>query len=247
MNNKRVYNLVLMAILTALCYVGTFVMIPLPTGDKIHLGNLVCIIASLLLGGLKGGMVGSIGMALNDLHFYLDTPSTIIRTLIVKFLMGLVAGIVFKSLFKKNTSPKTVNIIMLLMGLFFIFVFGISLYYALNSDLTNEFNISVSILVPITSLIFAALYLVGIFILSKKIDIYKYTMIAASLGILTNIVGEFSFRIILYVFFDRYGFEPALIMAMSKLPAAILTGIITIVVATCVLPTLRHALAKHLD
>ena len=74
--------------------------IPLGT-SKVHLGNFVCILAGLLCGGLVGGISGSLGMGLNDLLSGYG-PDTYIRSFIVKFLLGFIAGALFRYLIKKE-------------------------------------------------------------------------------------------------------------------------------------------------
>ena len=78
MKNERIYKLVLTALMAALSYVVfTFlqIKIALPGGDatSIHLGNAVCVLGALLLGGVYGGIGGAIGMTMRrpfrpDLH-----------------------------------------------------------------------------------------------------------------------------------------------------------------------------------
>ena len=63
MKNERIYKLVLTALMAALSYVVfTFlqIKIALPGGDatSIHLGNAVCVLGALLLGGVYGGIGG---------------------------------------------------------------------------------------------------------------------------------------------------------------------------------------------
>ena len=59
------------ALMAALCYIGfQFLRIDIPIGgDKtaIHLGNAFCVLGALLLGGLKGGLAGAVGMTIADL------------------------------------------------------------------------------------------------------------------------------------------------------------------------------------
>ena len=60
MKNERIYKLVLTALMAALSYVVfTFlqIKIALPGGDatSLHLGNAVCVLGALLLGGVYGG------------------------------------------------------------------------------------------------------------------------------------------------------------------------------------------------
>lgn len=72
MRNERVYKIVMTGLMAALSYVVfTFlqIKITLPGGDatSIHLGNAVCVLGALLLGGVYGGIGGAIGMTIGDL------------------------------------------------------------------------------------------------------------------------------------------------------------------------------------
>ena len=111
MRNKTVIKLALTALMAALSYVVfTFlqVKIPLPGGDatSFHLGNAVCVLGALLLGGVWGGIGGAIGMTIGDL---LD-PVYIIyapKTFILKFCIGLITGIVAHRLGKITEKSNT--------------------------------------------------------------------------------------------------------------------------------------------
>lgn len=72
MRNEKVYKLTLTALMAALSYVVfTFlqIKIALPGGDatSLHLGNAVCVLGALLIGGVYGGLGGAIGMTIGDL------------------------------------------------------------------------------------------------------------------------------------------------------------------------------------
>lgn len=108
MRNEKVYKLTLTALTAALSYVVfTFlqIKIALPGGDatSLHLGNAVCVLGALLLGGVYGGLGGAIGMTIGDL---LD-PVYIIyapKTFLLKFCIGLITGLVAHKLGKISTS-----------------------------------------------------------------------------------------------------------------------------------------------
>lgn len=97
MRNEKVYKLTLTALMAALSYVVfTFlqIKIALPGGDatSLHLGNAVCVLGALLIGGVYGGLGGAIGMTIGDL---LD-PVYIIyapKTFLLKFCIGLITGL----------------------------------------------------------------------------------------------------------------------------------------------------------
>ncbi|MDD6202106.1 MAG: ECF transporter S component [Lachnospiraceae bacterium] len=98
MKHEKLLKLVFTGVFAALSYVVfTFlqIKITLPGGDatSIHLGNAVCVLGALILGGLYGGLGGAIGMTIGDL---LD-PVYIVyapKTFILKLCIGLITGLV---------------------------------------------------------------------------------------------------------------------------------------------------------
>ena len=96
--NNALITLTQTAIMAALCYVGfEFFQIPiaLPSGTvAVHLGNVFCVLAALLLGGVYGGMAGAIGMTLADLldpRYITSAPKTFVLKLGIGLICGLVA------------------------------------------------------------------------------------------------------------------------------------------------------------
>lgn len=96
--NSTIYKLALTGLMAALCYVAfTFIKIPIPVpgGDTValHIGNAFCVLAALILGGVYGGLAGSIGMTIADLldpTYITSAP----KTFVLKFCIGLIAGFV---------------------------------------------------------------------------------------------------------------------------------------------------------
>lgn len=96
--NSQAEKIAITGLIAALSYaIFTFgqIKIPLPGGDatSIHLGNAVCVVGALLVGGFYGGLGGAIGMTIGDL---LD-PVYIIyapKTFVLKLCIGLVTGLV---------------------------------------------------------------------------------------------------------------------------------------------------------
>ncbi len=89
-------------VFAALSYVVfTFlqVKIPLPGGDatSIHLGNAVCVLGALVLGGPLGGIGGALGMTIGDL---LDPVYVIYapKTFLLKLCIGLITGLIAHNL-----------------------------------------------------------------------------------------------------------------------------------------------------
>ena len=96
------------ALMAALCYVTfTFlqIKIPLPGGDasSIHIGNAVCVLAALMIGGVYGGLAGAIGMSIADIMdpIYITVAP---KTFILKLCIGLITGFVAHRIAKINES-----------------------------------------------------------------------------------------------------------------------------------------------
>lgn len=170
MKNEKIYKLVLTGLMAALSYVVfTFlqIKITLPGGDatSIHLGNAVCVLGALLLGGVYGGIGGAIGMTIGDL---LD-PVYIVyapKTFILKFCIGLITGLIAHKIGKisKSTDSKhvlTFTILAAVGGLLFNVIFDplVGYFYKLlilgkpAAELTLAWNIASTSINAVTSTI----------------------------------------------------------------------------------------------
>ena len=107
-----VQRLTAIAMLAALSYVVfTYgqIKISLSGGDatSIHLGNAVCVLGALLMGGFAGGLGGAIGMTIGDLFdpiYVVYAP----KTFLLKLCIGLITGLIAHRLGKIDESedPK---------------------------------------------------------------------------------------------------------------------------------------------
>lgn len=170
MKNEKIYKTVLVGLFAALSYVVfTFlqVKIPLPGGDatSIHLGNAICVIGALLLGGFYGGLGGAIGMTIGDLFdpiYIVYAP----KTFILKLCIGLITGLVAHKLF--HISSETDNkklakhvIIASIAGLLFNVIFDplVGYFYKLlilgkpAAELTLAWNVAATTINAVVSLI----------------------------------------------------------------------------------------------
>ena len=159
MRNEHVMRIVTIGLFAALSYVVfTFlqIKIALPGGDatSIHLGNAVCVLGALIMGGLYGGLGGAIGMTIGDL---LD-PVYIIyapKTFILKLCIGLITGLVAHRIGKINTLTDSKKIfkwalIASISGLLFNVIFDplVGYFYKLvilgkpAAELTLAWNIT---------------------------------------------------------------------------------------------------------
>ncbi len=106
--NERLIRLAQTALVAALCYVAfTFlqIKIPMPGGDatSLHIGNAVCVLGALLLGGWYGGIAGAIGMTIADLldPVYITVAP---KTFVLKLCIGLIVGLVAHKIAKIDQS-----------------------------------------------------------------------------------------------------------------------------------------------
>ncbi len=100
-NQKKgigIYDIVAIGLMAAFVFVATFffkIEIPSPAGTTmVKLGNGVCVLGALLLGGWRGGLAAAIGCALYDLTDPVFAPEayiTFIRYFIMAFLCGTIA------------------------------------------------------------------------------------------------------------------------------------------------------------
>ena len=147
------------------------IKITLPGGDatSIHLGNAVCVIGALLLGGFYGGLGGALGMTIGDL---LD-PIYIVyapKTFLLKLCIGLITGLVAHKIFHINeeTDSKKVFrkvLIASICGLLFNVIFDplVGYFYKLlilgkpAAELTLAWNVASTSINAVTSTIVSVL------------------------------------------------------------------------------------------
>lgn len=107
-SRETVVKLSQTALVAALCYVTfTFlqIKIPMPGGDatSLHIGNAVCVLGALILGGWYGGLAGAIGMAVADIMdpIYITVAP---KTFVLKLCIGLIVGFVAHRIAKIDES-----------------------------------------------------------------------------------------------------------------------------------------------
>lgn len=234
------FKIILTALFAALCFVGVLIRIPLPTGAFVHLGNMICILAALLIGGIYGGIAGSLGMGLFDLtHGYLGAG--LLRTFLLKFFMGFIAGALFKLILKKKLNVKKLTIIFIvILGLLFITLLTLSIVsynngfvitYTKNGELVTK-TVIIKWIIP---LLVGVLLLIAVLdiILEKKLGkISGAALIAASAGVAFNTFGEVYIKALLYWWINSaYGsFNDAYLYAVAELPATIITSVLTVAI-----------------
>ena len=110
-NNKIIF-ISFVGLMAALCMVGNYLQIKLPIngdiGTRIHFGNVFCLLAGYLFGGVGGGLAAGIGAAIFD-QTDPAYASEFYFSFCFKFLMAFVCGIIAHSGAKQGKSlPRNI-------------------------------------------------------------------------------------------------------------------------------------------
>ncbi len=244
-------NIIMIGLFAALCYVALDVFripIPSPVGKPfIHMGNMFVILAALLFNGVTGGLAGSIGMGLWDvIHGYVDTCYV---TFILKFGIGFFTGLVASK--GKKTEAKSPALYLGIASAFFITI-GV-VFFVIATTIGNVFDVvmigdSQKQLV-ISPLLYIFSFILGICLLVtcimiKNISIKtQYAILGAVSGIAFNLIGEFIFKVITLTLAGSQ-FIPAVLASAANLPATVINGAFSIVVALVLYAPIQKALNK---
>lgn len=189
MRNEKVQKLVMTGVFAALSYVVfTFLQfkIPLPGGDatSIHLGNAVCVLGALILGGPLGGIGGALGMTIGDL---LDPVYVVYapKTFILKLCIGLITGLIAHRLghITHKTDKKDITkwvILAAIGGLLFNVIFDplVGYFYKLlilgkpAAELTLAWNVASTSINAVTSTIVSVLVYMALLPALKKSGLF---------------------------------------------------------------------------
>lgn len=182
LSRKKILNITFIALFAAISYISLMLFF-FPFGQMyIHFGNLVVVVASLLVGGWQGGLAGSIGMGLYDLlNGHADSSP---KTFLLKFLIGFTVGLVFNFFKTRKKYPAVTlfisGITALILGL------GLMIY-----NLTENGKIGADIAVLIALFLVIAVFCILFAALKSKFSQKTASAIAgAACGMLVNIVGE---------------------------------------------------------
>lgn len=92
---NRTLKITMTGLMIALVFVVTGIIPPIPYGvGYLNFGDAIVLLSGFLLGPLGGFLAGGLGSAMAD--WYLGFNQYIIFTLVVKGLVGMVAGFLFR-------------------------------------------------------------------------------------------------------------------------------------------------------
>lgn len=228
-SREMLYRMIEVALFSSLCFLGTYISIPFGI-SKVHLGNFICILAGFLLGGWIGGLSGAIGMGLNDLVSSYG-PDTIIRTVIVKFIVGFLAGVLLRLCLKKKVWK---GFFVISEGAFFGGFVALLALYCVYGDSFEIFGRTFgnSLFLVVCLGIFSVLNLIALILSFIVRQDRKWILLCASLVTTINVLLEFLLKIPFKMLMAAMNFEQATAYAITSLPSALMTAIVTTILIT---------------
>lgn len=190
-NREKLINTTLIALFAALCYIALTVLFIPFANMYIHFGNLIVVMAALLIGGWQGGLAGSVGMGLYDIfNGHADSSP---KTFILKMLIGLTTGLVYTFFKNRKKYPSvalyTVGAVSLATGFCLL---GYTLAQNHTYAGRSAWLCPIFILIGIISLIFGMLK-------NRLSHKTASAVVGASCGMLVNIAGETAWKTVTYM------------------------------------------------
>ena len=232
----------LIAMFAALAYLATLIHIPYPAPvgtPFIHLGNIIPILAALLLGGWQGGLAGAIGMGLFDLSF--GYTSTLLKTILLKFGIGLTTGLVAS--FGRRHPEKSPRAA---LGVCSAVSFAAGLLL-LGGRLLGAADF---LKIPAVAYLFlillgAVLGLASFFAPRLRFmnNERLFALLGATAGIAFNAAGEFVGGVITKLLTGAV-WQAAVVASVASLPATLINGTFSIMGALLLYLPLRQALRR---
>ncbi len=181
------YVIVAIGLLAALVFAASFlrILIPTPLGNTaLHLGNVLCLLSGLLLGGVNGGLAAGFGSFFFDLiypGYAADAP----YTLIFKFCLALVCGLIAYAGGRKGTKTGfnilgavsgSLTYVVLYLGKNFLF----DIWFAKTEVATAWTDVVAKGIVSVTNAVIACVVAVPLALVIRKAvertSIYKRVM-----------------------------------------------------------------------
>lgn len=103
----KIRKLAVCAMFTALIMITTMISIPIGAGGYMNIGDSMIYACAFVLGGPLGGVAAAIGASMADIT--LGYPQYAPATLVIKFLMALVCGLLLKK-FPKRLWARIVSL-----------------------------------------------------------------------------------------------------------------------------------------
>lgn len=249
MNNNLTKKMTYTGIMTALVFLGTFMIkLPLPyTGGYIHLGDSMVFISGIILGKKRGAFAAGIGSALADVvagYIYWSLP-----TLIIKATMAWIIGYVYT----KRNNFKTVSVLTMSYIIMWS-IFHVIMRTILNSNLNYEKIITLldnpkitsknQLITAINNLelkLMIALIVLPLLISMLLFISNKFHKTNITLSSLIGFVIAGSFMVVMY-YLTEYILYGNYIIPIFAIPMNILQFLSGLIIAITLLPFIRKSI-----
>lgn len=234
--NRTLVCLTLTGLFAALSFVALFFKIPV-AGQFVHVGNAVTLLAALLIGGVYGGLSGSIGMGLFDLIYY---PSSVATTLVLKFGIGLFTGLIFR--YGRRRPERNPHIGMAVACA--LFLCGSALCFL--GYRSNPASYATALVASVFMLIVGAALLVVLCVSWRTHKLSRtvlWAILGCTVGVAWNVAGEFVWKVVSHLLVGME-FQAAVVQTLIAIPATFINGSFSIFVAVLLYVPLQAALRK---
>ena len=188
--HEQIVNITMIPLFAALCYIALTVLFIPFANMYIHFGNLIVVLAALLIGGWQGGLAGSIGMGFYDIfNGHADSSP---KTFILKMLIGLATGLVYNFIKNRKKYPAAA---LYVSGVISLMISAGILAHTLTQ---NHAYIGKGVwLFPLFLIIGLICILFGL-LKNKFPQKTAAAIVGASCGMLVNLIGETAWKTVTY-------------------------------------------------
>lgn len=158
-------DIVYIAVLAAICTIGTFIKVPFGAGAMVHLGSGMIFLSGLLFGGVYAGFAGAIGSAFFDLLLGFS-PYTL-WSFAIKGIAGYIVGMIALGAYRKaGAGFKKVGFVRAIVACFVASLWTAFGYFFAWWFVTGSKAIAISYL-PASYMTSIAGFIVAILLFSK--------------------------------------------------------------------------------
>lgn len=235
-SRANMLNITFVALFAAIAYISLMLFF-FPVGPMyIHFGNLVVVVAALLIGGWQGGLAGAIGMGLYDL--FNGHADSVPKTLILKFLIGLTVGLVFNFLNNRKKYPFG---ILLGSGIASLLLSLMVLYLGIVGNTLSIYTIGLAVILAVI----AALGILLAFLKKHFSQTTASAFAGAALGMLVNILGEFLWKVVTFALAGS-SLSAACVASASAQSSTLINAVISVLGGVALFSALKKPFNKIL-
>lgn len=236
--HQKLLDITFIAVFAALCYIALTVLFIPFANMYIHFGNLIVVLAALLVGGWQGGLAGSIGMGLYDIfNGHADSSP---KTFLLKLLIGIATGAVYHLLKNRKKYP---TVPLCVSGVLSLMLSAGLLAYTLTEN--HAYTGRGAVLCPIFLVIGILCILFGL-LKNKFSHKTAAAIVGASCGMLVNLIGETAWKLVTYLLAGS-GLKAAMTTAVLGQASTLINAGIAIIFGVSLFCVLEKPFSKILQ